>query len=257
MNRNFDQTLTAGVKFEVAVIIEVRMTSRRLPGKHLLSINGEMMISRLIRRVKSISGIDKIILATTTNNSDDVFDTIAKEHSVDIYHGSESDVMGRVLDAALHFNVDVICEVTGDCPIIDVNLTEEAVKVFLANNYDYINNGLTGLPDGLACQVFSTKALKKSYGQVTSKLDKEHVTSNFKRNPQIFSTLYIQTPHYLSWPSLSLSLDERDDFEVLSEVIQSLESTDSLFGTEKVINFFKSRPDLVEKNAKIYRKGFE
>jgi len=47
------------------------------------------------------------------------------------------------------------------------------------------------------------------------------------------------------------------DFEILNEVIESLEPLDEFFSTEKIINFFKSRPDLVEKNKLIYRKGFE
>jgi len=65
------------------------------------------------------------------------------------------------------------------------------------------------------------------------------------------------TQEFLNWPNLSLSLDEKMDYEILNEVIENLEPLDELFSTEKVINFFKSRIDLVEKNKLIYRRGFE
>jgi spore coat polysaccharide biosynthesis protein SpsF len=241
----------------VAVIIEVRMTSTRLPGKHLLECRGETMISRLIRRIKAIDNVDKIIIATTKNSTDDVFVEIARKEGVEVFRGSEPDVMGRVLDAALTNDVSIICEVTGDCPLIDVSQTQEAIHIFLQNNFDYLNNGLSGLPDGLGCQVFSTSALKNSYNSDITELDKEHVTSHMKRNPKKYRSHYIETPQQLSWPELSLSLDEATDYEVLSSIINEIEPKDPLFGTNRIIEFFNAHPDLLSKNLEIYRRGFE
>jgi spore coat polysaccharide biosynthesis protein SpsF len=248
----------------IGAIVEVRMTSSRLPGKHLLMSRSEPMISRLIRRIRSVKNIDQIIIATTTNWQDDVFESIAQKAQVSIFRGSEHNVMERVLYAALENKVDVICEITGDCPLVDPELTETAIKKYLAGDFDYITNGLSGLPDGLGCQVFSTKALSHSYSIIENnedsrviELDKEHVTSHMQRHPGIFKIHKVITPEVLNWPTLSLSLDEQMDFEILNEVIESLEPLDDLFSTEKVVNFFKSRPDLVAKNKMIYRRGFE
>lgn len=245
------------MKKVVAVIIEVRMTSTRLPGKHLLTCNGNPMITRLIRRIKAISSVDKIIIATTENSADDVFLEIALKEGVEVFRGSEPDVMGRVLNAAIVNEVDIICEVTGDCPLIDVTQTQEAISFFLQNNFDYLNNALSGLPDGLGCQIFTTNALRTSYNSDITELDKEHVTSHMKRNPDKFVSYYVETPPELCWPELSLSLDEKTDFEVLSGIINELEPQDPLFGTIKIIDFFDAHPELLEKNLKIYRRGYE
>lgn len=248
----------------IGAIIEVRMTSSRLPGKHLLISRSELMISRLIRRIRSVKNIDQIIIATTTNWQDDVFESIAQKARVSIFRGSEHNVMERVLYAALENHIDVICEITGDCPLVDPELTNTAIEKYLVGDFDYITNGLSGLPDGLGCQVFSTKALSHSYSIVEDnedsrviELDKEHVTSHMQRHPDIFKIHTVVTPEFLNWPTLSLSLDEQIDFEILNEVIESLEPLDDLFSTEKVVNFFRSRPDLVAKNKMIYRRGFE
>lgn len=257
MNGHVTLMRDSGNLVTVAVVIEVRMNSTRLPGKHLLECRDESMISRLIRRIRAVPSVDKIIIATTENKMDDVFQEIAKKENVIVFRGSESDVMGRVLNAALENGVDVICEVTGDCPLVDIDQTQNAIETFLQNDYDYVNNGLRGLPDGLACQVFTTKALKTSYYSKISELDREHVTSHMKRNPEVFSSLYIPTPDELIWAELSLSLDEPVDYEVLSEVIKELEPSDPLFGTLEIIQFFRRHPDILDKNLKVYRRGFE
>ena len=241
----------------VAVVIEVRMTSTRLPGTHLLECNGEPMITRLIRRIKAIENVDKIIIATTENSADDVFLDIAHKEAVEIFRGSEPDVMGRVLNAALVNKVDIICEVTGDCPLIDVIQTQEAIGIFLQNSFEYLNNALSGLPDGLGCQIFTTNALRSSYNSDITELDKEHVTSHMKRNPEMYLSHYTDTPPQLCWPELSLSLDEIADFEILSSIISELEPQDPLFGTSKIIEFFNAHPELLEKNLEIYRRGYE
>lgn len=259
-----NENINSKNKLKVGAIIEVRMTSSRLPGKHLLTSRSETMISRLIRRIRSVENIDQIIIATTKNHQDDVFESIAQKAQVSIFRGSENNVMERVLQAALINQIDVICEITGDCPLVDVVLTRSAIDKYLQSDFDYLTNGLSGLPDGLGCQVFSTSALSYSYSLVMDnedsrviELDKEHVTSHMQRYPDIFKIHSLVTPEFLNWPSLSLSLDEKMDYEILNEVIENLEPVDELFSTEKVINFFKSRIDLVEKNKLIYRRGFE
>jgi len=233
------------------------MTSTRLPGKHLLECRDEKMISRLIRRIKMIKNVNKIIIATTQNKADDVFVKVALDEKVCIYRGSETDVMGRVLEAAIENQVDVICEVTGDCPLIDIELTEEAIDKFLKSEFDYLNNALSGLPDGLGCQVFTTTALEKSYNSDISELDKEHVTSHIKRNPNDFNLHYTNTAKELMWPEISLSLDEIADYHILSRIITELEPSDPYFGTEKIIGFFKNHPEILDQNLEIYRRGFE
>ena len=48
----------------------------------------------------------------------------------------------------------------GDCPIIDFNLLEQLINSFLTNKgFDYANNGQFGLPNGMGCQIFTTKSI--------------------------------------------------------------------------------------------------
>ena len=125
---------------KIVAIVEARMASTRLPGKVLLEVLDVPMLGRLINRLKQVSFIQEIVIATTTNREDDDICTLATDFGVHFYRGSENDVMSRVLEAALKANADVIVEITGDCPIIDIDVIADVIRQFLEGSYDYVSN---------------------------------------------------------------------------------------------------------------------
>ena len=126
----------------VAAIIEARMGSSRLPGKILMKIKGSSILSLLIDRIKKVPEIDKIIVATTIDKKDDILEEYCKKNKIICFRGSQDDVMGRVLQAAKTNNVKIIVEITGDCPLIDPNIIDYAIDIYLANDADIVSVGI-------------------------------------------------------------------------------------------------------------------
>jgi len=240
---------------KIVAIVEARMTSSRLPGKHLMEILGRPILGYLIDRLKTIESIDSIIIATTKNQTDDVLVEFANNSGVEVYRGDENDVMGRVLCAAKYFQADIICEVTGDCPIIDPQLVEQVVQTFLHNKVVYVNNGKQGIPDGMGAQVFSTAALEKSASQTNELLDREHVTLHIRNNPSQFPAIYIGSMPSMNRPELAVTLDVREDFELIKKIIEYFNMSKPLFGCLDVISLLESKENWIEINSHINRKG--
>ena len=67
---------------KVVATIEARMTSSRLPGKVLLPVLGQPMLYYLVNRLKSVNLISEIVLATTTNATDDVLIDFARQEGI-------------------------------------------------------------------------------------------------------------------------------------------------------------------------------
>ena len=239
----------------IVAIVEARMSSSRLPGKHLMLANGKPMLQHLIDRLKQVALIDEIVLATTVNVADDKLVELADSLNISNYRGSELDVMGRVLDAAETFNADVVCEVTGDCPIIDPELVDQAIEAHLKNNVMYVNNGRHGLPDGMGSQVFNCSALRKSSEMTEKPLDREHVTLHIKNNPDLFSAFYLIPPNQLRWPELGLTLDEKDDYLLLKRIIEHFGDLNPFFNCFEVIQLLKDNPNWLDINKHVVRKG--
>lgn len=235
----------------IAGIVEARMSSTRLPGKHLLESNSRPMIGHLINRLKEVKELDKIIIATTVNPSDDALVELARAYSVECFRGDEFDVMGRVLSAATSFEADVICEITGDCPLIDPNLVKECIHLYLESEVDYVNFGMKGgLPDGMGSQVFSTSALRKSYHMTNQKIDREHVTKHIQENHNIFSQKYISAKNSLSRKDIRLTLDYQEDFILIDKILSNFKSHKIDFSCEQIINFLDKNPSIKVINNK-------
>ena len=57
---------------KIIAIVQARMNSTRLPGKVMLDINGQPVIEILLKRLMKSKTLDDVIVATTSNPSDDV-----------------------------------------------------------------------------------------------------------------------------------------------------------------------------------------
>lgn len=241
---------------KVVATIEARMNSSRLPGKVLLKAKNKSMLEILFERLNKVKNIDDIILATTINKKDDVIEDFCKFKNINCFRGSENDVMGRVLEAAKKAKADYIVEITADCPIIDPNIIEQVVSIFLSNNANYVSNAnVRSYPDGMDVQVFPLDILEKSYKMVKTKLEREHVTLHIRRNPEIFSQINVIAPPDIFYPKLGLTLDEWDDYLLIKEIIDNLYEDKKFFGCLDIIEFLNKNKSLYSINKNVKRKG--
>ena len=238
--------------------IEARMTSSRLPGKVLMEAGGKPLLAHLVNRLKAVTSIDKICLATTTNTSDDVLVDFALREEISVYRGSEHNVLSRVIGAAESVGADNIVEITGDCPIIDPEIVEQAIRIYHCNNSDYVSNAkVLSWPVGMDVQVFSLATLRRSQSMTSDPLDEEHVASHIRRHPEIFSHLNIVAPPSAHWPELGLTLDEHDDYVLIKKIIEYFGDGNHLFSCQEAINLLRAHPDWVGINHHVSRKGDE
>ena len=57
---------------KINCIVQARMASERFPGKIMKNLSGKPMIAQLLNSLTFSKKIDELIVATTTNSSDDV-----------------------------------------------------------------------------------------------------------------------------------------------------------------------------------------
>ena len=242
-------------KKQIVAIVEARMSSSRLPGKHLFQAAGRPMLQHLVDRLKRVNLITRIVIAMPKGAINDPLADLADELDVHCYRGSEENVMQRVLEAGNEYSADIICEVTGDCPIIDPELIEQLVNTFMANAVVYASNADHGLPEGMGAQVFYRSALARSFRMTNDLLDLEHVTLHMQRHPEIFPALNMLPPPSLYWPELGVTLDEKEDYILLKKLIEYFDAENPWFSIYDVIRTLRANPDWVGINKNVKRKG--
>lgn len=235
--------------------IEARTSSSRLPRKVLLKNHGRTMLEIMIERVKKVSRISKIIIATTSDPSDDEIENVAKKIGVNCYRGSIDDVYSRVLNAAKEFKAKNIVALTGDCPLIDSKLIDHCIDDFIKLKPDYLSNALIReLPDGMDCQVLSFKCLESINSEKLTKLDREHVTLYIRKNPKKFKLHHVKENSSFYWPELGLTLDEKEDFVLISKILDNFYPNLN-FSLQEIIEYLKKNVNLISINSNVNRKG--
>lgn len=222
----------------------------------MLQAAGKPMLEHLVNRLRPVPSLGGIVLATTTNKTDDVLKEFSIRMGIGCYRGSENDVMSRVIGAAESEGADIVVEITGDCPIIDPKIVEQTISVFKSNQVDYVSNGhIRSFPDGMDTQVFRLDALKRSAAMTNDRLDREHVTLHMRNHPELFTHAHLVAPPELHWPELGLTLDEPKDYELIKKIIEYFEPNEPLFTCLDVITLLKQRPDWASINQSVIRKG--
>jgi spore coat polysaccharide biosynthesis protein SpsF (cytidylyltransferase family) len=234
----------------VVAIIQARMSSSRLPGKVLLPLAKKPVLGHLIERLSYCRLIDKIVVATTSELSDDPISSFCTKNDINCYRGSLEDVLDRYYHAAHEYSADSILRITGDCPAIDPIIVDAVISGFLAGDYDCY--GLSGdFPDGLDCTVYSNFAIKKAWKEASLKSEREHVGPYIENNPAIFKNGSLELFHGLGvhrW-----TLDESDDYKLLKIIFDELYRSDSPFLSYEILRFIKRNPKIINLNKRIIR----
>lgn len=240
----------------VICIIQARIGSTRLPGKVLKKICDKTVLEHDIDRLKSIKSIDKIVIATTTLERDNIIVEEAKRLGVSYFRGSEEDVLSRYYYAAKENNADVIVRVTSDCPLIDSEISEKIIGFYLNNSiyYDYISNSIQRTyPRGLDTEVFSFKALEKAYKEAVSRRDREHVTPYIWDNPNIYRLYHYKND--VDYSHLRWTLDTEEDLELIEKIYDLMyDKYNNCFGMKQVLKLYDKYPQLIEINKNIEQK---
>jgi len=225
----------------VVASIEARMTSSRLPGKMAMPLNGQPVLGVLIDRLKRVPELDRIVLATTVNATDDVLEDIARTRGIDVFRGSEDDVLGRVRGALDATKADICVEITGDCPLSDPGMVSNMLREFATTRgvNAYVANTTgpqLGAPHGLDVQVFEAEALREIEDTSRDADAREHVSLPFYRAENAerwyprFVTFFPDNLCRQVW----LSLDYPEDFELIAAVYDELRANPAFTAAQMI-----------------------
>jgi spore coat polysaccharide biosynthesis protein SpsF len=248
--------------FNSHIFIPVRLSSQRLPSKHLKHVNGEIILLKLIKRLKKCQKISKIIVCTTTDPSDDPLIEILDKESILYFRGHKTDIIQRFLDAANFFNTDLIIDVEGDKIYTDPYFVDNVVDELEKPNVDFVigndshqefnefNNFISGfIPAGI-----KTMALKKLCNIKKSE-NTETGYREFFTKTKIFNCKYL-VPESLQMNSddVRLTLDYEEDLQLANKIFMELGDN---FSSKDIVDLLKQKPSLIKITKPVIKKWNE
>ena len=144
----------------IGCIVQARLDNARLPRKVLADIGGWPMLKHVVLRLARMPESLPLLVAVPEQ---DLVELIEALPAIG-FHAPEchpEDVLKRHLMVAQRNSLDAVMRVTSDCPLIDPAVCAELIGIYLSGHYDYVANDLIqSYPDGLGCEIMSTKALR-------------------------------------------------------------------------------------------------
>ncbi len=205
----------------IAVVVQARFSSARLPGKVLLPLRGRALLGHLLDGLAQCRTIDGIILATSTDQTDDPILVFAHDSGMACYRGPLADVASRVLGAARCADAEALVRISGDSPLLDPTLVDHAVSLFRSGGVDLVSNVVRRtFPKGQSVEVISCHALTRALAEMSTAYEREHVTPFFYAHPEAYTIRSFEAAH--PRPDVQLSVDEPADLERCEAILAAL-----------------------------------
>lgn len=203
---------------KVALCVQARLDSKRLPQKTLLPIINNKTLLECV--LENLYGVADINLLLTTNDAKPSFENIAKKTGFDLKVGSKENVLERFALCLADINTDYVIRATADNALIGKKLPKSLLELAIKNDVDYAR--YLNTPYGGGVEVFKKSAVEIAYKEATTNYEKEHVTPYIYNNPQKFNILLVEADKIWQGSNLRATIDTNEDYEYIKKVYASL-----------------------------------
>lgn len=219
---------------KVISIIQARSSSSRLPGKVLKALAGKTMLEGIVDRVQSAKKVDMVVIATSSDPSDDLIEDLCIKRGLPCFRGPLDDVLSRYYNAALSHASEHIVRITADCPLLDPRVLDRVIEKHLSEGADYTSNVKPrSYPDGLDVEVLSFRTLRQLHKNVADPSLREHVTAEVIRHPRRYRIASLKGEK--DYSDHRWTVDTMEDFSWVEKVVGAL--GDSSYEMENVITW--------------------
>lgn len=186
-----------------------------------MELRGRAILEYLLEALVHCAGLDGLVVATSNDASDDATAALANRRHTPCFRGPLEDVALRMLRAGEKHAADAIVRISGDSPLLDPALVDQAVNLFRAGHVDLVSNVQPRtFPKGQSVEVIALPALQRAVTSMSRAEDREHVTTHLYAHPARFSvrSFTADPPR----PEVQLSIDDAVDFTRCAAILEQL-----------------------------------
>ena len=233
------------------IYIQARVNSTRFPKKILKKIDGKTVFEILVKRLKLVSNSEIFLITGSHLLNNELIDE-AEKMNISYFSGDENNILNRFYNASQKFSTQNIIRITGDCPLIDFELVNEATKIFSQQKIDLLLNYIPRTyPHGFDFEIFTANVLENSRNNVYNKYDDENLFLSTFMNPvhQMIKSknlVHYKMKNNIDNSNIRLTLDHLDDLKLISSIYQKLHKRNPNFTSSDILNLLKLEPQLMD-----------
>ena len=201
-------------------IIQARMSSRRLPGKSLRILGETPLLNWVVRRSLMSQRVSNWVVATSIDSTSDDILEFCDRLGVQVFRGSEDDVLSRFVDCIRLFEPTHVVRVCADNPFVWGPLIDDLIEqvresdVYLANHRTH---RFCCIADGFGAEVIRAERLLDADLKSPSDFIREHVTPEISEN---HSMRVIRVPAQLRHQGMRFDVNTLEDLQELENLVK-------------------------------------
>jgi spore coat polysaccharide biosynthesis protein SpsF len=240
---------------KAVAIIQARMSSTRLPGKVLLPLAGNPIIWHIWNRAKRCASVQNVVVATSTDKTDDPLVSFCQSEGIDYVRGSLNNVLARFFTVLEEYPADYIVRITGDCPLIHPPFIDAQLEALQAFDGDltWCKDCGSAFEGQGACSVRSLNLVRQNSDDPE---DKEHVGAKFfASHPELLRIVEVCPPRSLIVQGYRLTIDEPADYEMFKDLFAAAKKNkDRYVDLQDALSVLKNHPEIASLNAQVIHK---
>jgi spore coat polysaccharide biosynthesis protein SpsF len=202
----------------LAIVLQARLGSTRLPGKALLPLGGSTLVEQAMSRLALVSA-DLRVLATDEASAR-ALSPAAERRGFQLLVGPAEDVLARYCLAIRRFKPDLVLRATGDNPLVSFDLAKLLIERRAEVYADYA--GYLGMPSGMGVELVASEALLRAEVEAREAAEREHVCPYLYNHPELFRIDRPDAPREYLAPEARVTVDTAADYEAMLRLFGAL-----------------------------------
>lgn len=249
---------------KLAVVVQARTGSSRLPGKVLLPLAGKPVLARQLQRLQACHTPFELVVATTVGKVDDAVAVVASRAGARVFRGHPTDLLDRHVRAARAVQADVVVKIPSDCPLIAPEVVDRVLGAWLERGaierLDYLGNlHPPSYPDGNDVEVMPLAALEIAWQNAKRPFEREHTTPFLWDQPQRFRVANVTWETGLDYSRTHrFTIDYPEDYALISAVYDELcTPARPVFSLDDILALTARRPEILALNLRHHGAGWQ
>ena len=222
---------------KVAVFLQARIGSTRLPSKTLLPLGTMSTVSNAMTRLKNINADYHVLL--TDKESFNVLEKEASLCGFDIMEGPGEDVLKRFTIAIEKYKPHTFIRATADNPLVFYKEAELILEKHLEKNADH--SWFLGMPLGAGVEIVKAEKLIEAESLTSDRYDREHVTPYLYKNSAKYLLNHLKAPEEICYPEGRITMDTYADYYYVKKIFDT-ELPEIIKDSEKLVKWLKQNP---------------
>ena len=223
----------------------------------MIELAGRPLIDWVVGRARRAQTVDQVVIATTTDPSDNALVEHCGELGYPVVRGSTADVLDRVVTAAASERADIVVRLSGHMPLVDPEVIDEVVRTHRDEHRDYTANRLPEpqphtYPPGLDVEAVAMAALTQAWTARGDSPHREAVTAYLYETPGRFNVRLVSAPVVVT--DTYWAVDTAADFAAVSALVETARARFTTSWRD-LLTAWQRHPEIAELNARTGRRS--